>query len=336
MRQVFAPHLGRHVVIGSCKIPSPHRPRIRLGHYLAAAQWPTSPSSVDYSGPAMSEIQQILGNDQYGCCVESEEGHFIGVVTGSANALYSYTTAEVLALYTALTGFNAAVPSTDVGTDPIACLNYLVANPYADGTKLAGYAEVDATNQAEVQFAISAFGNLKLWVSLPDVWINPFPSANGFVWDVASPDSNNGHCIGSCGYNSTNVAVVGANSQGVQVMTWGLIGTVTWAALAALFVDSAGGGAAVRITTDWVSKASGNTPAGLAYADLVADFNRLFGGSVTAPTTTPPAPAPTSPPTLAAATAATLSAFGAGPALWTRQQAQTAVVGALTPLWPSS
>jgi hypothetical protein len=275
-----------------------------------------------------------------GNCVLAEEAHFIGVVTGNAGSLYSYTVAQTLAAYSAITGYNPAIPSTDQGTDPIAALNYFTQNAYADGTKLAGYAEVDATNQAEVQFAINAFGNLKMWVGLPNAWISTFPSSNGFVWDVAPTNPNQGHCIGSPSYNSTRV--VGVTSQGVQVMTWGLIGTVTWPALAALFTDSAGGGLAVRVTPDWIVKNSQKTPSGFAYADLCSDFNALFGKSIPVPVMPPPlpTPVPVGPPaagvTLAQAQAWGTYLISRGRPLLTKATALSLVNTGLANSWPKS
>lgn len=335
MKKVFAPHLNRHVVIGACKLPSPHRPRIRLAHYLDMATIPPSPPSVDYSAPAMSVIRDVEGNDSVGDCVFAEEAHFVGVVTGNAGQLFSYTTAQTLAAYSAVTGYNPADPSTDQGADPIATMSYFCKNAYADGSTLLGYAEVDASNQAEVQFALSAFGNLKMWVGLPDAWINPFPSSNGFVWDVAPADMSQGHCIGSPAYNSP--LIVGSNSQGAQVMTWGLIGTVTWTALASLFSDKGGGGLAVRVTPDWLIKATGKTPSGFAYKDLISDFNSIFGQSIPIPA--PPAPPPAPPGTavtLAQATGWAVAGLAAGHPLMTRSTAEQTVTAALRAGWPQS
>ena len=339
MKRIYAPHWKRHVVIGACKRPDPHAPMLKLRDYMKMAALPTNPASCDYSSPAISVITNLEGNDEYGDCVEAEDSHFIAVMTGNAGTLFAYSKQQTLAAYSALTGFNASDPSTDQGTDPIADLNYYVQNPYADGTKLAGYLQVDATNQQEVMFALFAFGNLKLWLALPDSYINPIPSANGFVWDVDSPDPSNGHCIGSCGYNSTNVAVVGANSQGVQIMTWGLIGTLTWKALAALCVASAGGGAAVRVTPDWLNKAVGKTPSGFAWDDLISDFDTMGGTiPIPSPTTPPtppaPSPAPTAPPTLTEVQAAISAALATQMPLLTRASAESVANAAVAGLWP--
>jgi hypothetical protein len=291
VREIWASHLGRYVKIGGCKVPDRHAPTLKLGDYLDKAKIAPQPASCDWSGPAMPVISNIEGNDAVGDCVLAEEAHFIGVVTGNANSLYAYTTAQTLAAYSAITGYDPSNPASDQGTDPVVCLNYFTRNKYADGSILAGYAMVDSTNVEEVKFAINGLGNLKIWLGLPNTYVNPMPSASGFVWGVGTPNAQQGHCIGSPGYNSPRV--VGSNDQGVQVMTWGLIGTMTWAAIAQLCTPGAGGGLAVRMTTDWINKNSDSTPSGFALPDLVSDYNTMFGQAIPIPgPPRPPLPSP--------------------------------------------
>ena len=345
MHLVYAPHLKRNVVIGAVKTPDPHAPRLKLARYLDKVTIPTSPGSAAYNGAAMSVIQNLEGNDAYGDCVEAEEAHFIAVVTGTAGKLFSYTAAMTEAMYSTLTGFNPAIPSSDQGTDPTACLNYFTQNPYADGSVNLGYLMVDATNQAEIQYALYQFGNLKIWLSLPTPYVSPFPSGNGFVWDVAAPNPANGHCIGSCGYYASGampapVEVLGVTAQGILIMTWGLIGTLTWAAAAALCVPAASGGMAVRVTRDWLN-ANGASPTGLNLSQLLQDIDAI-GGSIAVPTPVPtppaptPPPTPTSPPTLVAAQTAIATAFTTGTqyGLYTQAQSVGIANAALKPLWP--
>jgi hypothetical protein len=277
-------------VIGGCKLPKVVH-GFKLRDFLVSP--PPSPASCDYSAPALSVLNDVEGNAQYGDCVEAEDAHYIAVITGnSGNGLYSYTDAQTLADYTAITGFNPNDPSTDQGTDPTVDLNYRVSHGYADGSKDAGWAIVDATNQAEVKLAVTEFGAVKMWFGIPDSIVQNMPSASGFVWDVTAgaPDGQNGHCIGSCGYN-----IVGANAQGLLVYTWGMLGTITWAAVAAWFASVAGGGMAVRVNMDWVNKASGVTPSGVNATALITAFNTYFSGNVPVPSPTP-APAPMPPP----------------------------------------
>ncbi len=340
MIEVFAPHLNRNVKLGACKLPTPEQVAQlpRLSKYRLAAV-PASPASCAYNGPAMAVITDPEGNTSYGDCVLAEEAHYVAVETGNAGKLFVYTTTMTLAAYTALTGFNPADPSTDQGTDPIACLDYFLKNSYADGSVNRGYLLVDATNQAEVEYAISTFGNLKVWVAVPTAWISPFPAKHGFVWDVADPNPSNGHCIGSCGYITSGGApqslqVLGVTAAGVVVMTWGLLGTITWAAFAKLCAPSAGGGCAVRVTADWLN-AAGKSPNGLDMATLIADFDAI-GGTLPVPAPTPaPAPIPTGKATFEQAVAAMTAGINAGDPLQTQEQAIANGTSGMAAGWPA-
>lgn len=340
MKRVFVPHLNRHVVLGAVRARlDPHSPVLKIADYLDKGTLPPSPTSCDWSPPAISVVEDIEGNGEYGDCVLAEEAHFIALVTGNAGTLYSYTAAQTLAAYSAITGFNPNVPSSDQGTDPIAALNYFMANAYADGSKLSGYLLVDATNQQEVEFALSAFGNLKMWLSLPDPYVNPFPSANGFVWDVGTPDPSNGHCIGGCGYNK--IQVLGTTPQGITIMTWGMIGTMTWAAVSQLCVASAGGGLAVRVTPDWLNKATQKTPSGFAWSDLISDFDAMGGTLPVPPAPTPvpppnPNPAPTATVTMEQVQGWATSGLQNANPLLVRDQALTLVQSGIASNWPQA
>lgn len=336
MKEVFAPHLDRNVKIGACKLPHAFRAKLRLGNYLEKSKLPTMPPSVDYSEAALGVLQNIEGNDALGDCVFAEDAHYIAVVTGNAGKLFSYTRALTVADYSAVTGYDPSNPSSDQGADPTVDLDYRVSHGYADGSKDLGWASVDCTQKAEVQFALAECGNLKLWLGLPDSYVASMPSGNGFVWGKDAPNPSNGHCIGSGAYNSP--LIVGSNADGVQVYTWGLIGTMTWDALAALCSAAGGGGAAVRITPDWVVGVSGKTVSGLAFADLVSDCNAVFGSTIPIPAPAPP-PAPPSPalvPPTEAQVHAVIEHFRTGFPLAERGPLLDAIEAALPSLWPPS
>ena len=78
MRRVYAPHLGKHIVVGGCRVVDHHAPKLKLGSYLKSA--PTLPSSCDWTPAAISVIRDPLGNDKYGDCVIAEDGHAIAVI----------------------------------------------------------------------------------------------------------------------------------------------------------------------------------------------------------------------------------------------------------------
>jgi hypothetical protein len=270
LKSVSAPHLGPggKVKFGRQR-PIAHGPRPRLGNYLKASL-PPGPPSVDYSPRGQPALSNIYGNDRLGDCVIAGAYHIVATETGNAGQLFTATPEQIIADYRVIGGYDPDDPSTDQGCDEPTALNYWLQHGFADGTKPLGWLSVDATNRAELQSAMYLFENLYFGVELPDSWINPIPNGNGFVWDVAGdPVPENGHCVVGVGYTP----------QGVTIDTWGLLGTVTWAALAQYFVPSVYGAAYVLLTPDQLEKGRGVAPNGVAWSALLADFDAI-GGSV--------------------------------------------------------
>jgi hypothetical protein len=262
---------------------------MHLQNYLRAAVLPTPPASCDYSAAGAPALQNIYLNDQYGDCVIAGGYHVVGLETGNANGGHPFvaTTQQIVADYSAIGGFDPNNPqATDNGCDEQTALNYWTQHGFADGTKLIGWLAVDATNMQQVMTAMFLFENLFFGIELPDAWINPMPSASGFVWDVGTPDPDNGHCVMGVGYTP----------QGVKIDTWGMFGTLTWAAIAALCTQSGGGELYVMLTPDQLAKGQAKAPNGINWTSLLTDFNTMGGNvPVPAPAPAPPAPAPTPP-----------------------------------------
>lgn len=304
--------------------PAPLGPHFRLRNYLRATL-PDPPQSCDYSGPAKSILSDIMGNDQLGDCVIAAGYHVVGVETANAGSQYHATLAQVISDYSATGGYVPGNPSTDGGVDEITALNYWQQTGFANGTKLLGWLTVNCTNVSEVKSALFLFENLFFGIELPDAWINPFPSGDGFVWDDGVPNPQNGHAVMGCGYDA----------RGVLIDTWGMLGILTWKAIANLCTPAAGGMLTVMLTPDQLSKGQQKAPNGVAWTDLVADFDSM-GGTVPVPPTpipTPPPPDPASPVTLAEAMAWSVAALQAAHPLMTRGQAESIVKEALATNW---
>lgn len=286
MKTVFLTHYGRPFKLG--RKPSVSRcPRLSLRHYLAAIN---PPASCDYSPKAMQALHEVYDNDTLGDCVIACMAHAVGVFTGNGNpgTAYIFPDADIIALYSAIGGYVPGNPATDQGCNEQDALNYFQHNGAPAGlNKVAGWIAVDATNANEVKSAQWLFENLVFGISLPDAWLNdPKP---GFVWDVAQPNPQNGHCVLGVGYNSV----------GVQVATWGMIGTITWAAIAALCVPSAGGELYTVLSDECIQQTTSKSANGIDWPTLVSDFDAM-GGKIPAPSPTPspnPSPVPTPTPT---------------------------------------
>ena len=333
MKTLNAPHVGGTVKLGR-KRPVALGPHFRLRNYLRASL-PSPPTSTDYSGPAVAVLADIFGNDTLGDCVIAGGYHVTGVETGNAGDLFHATQQQIITDYGKIGGYVPGDPATDQGCDEPTALNYWTQHGFANGTKLLGWMTVDATNKQELMQAMYLFENLYFGIELPDVWVNPFPSGNGFVWDVGTPDPNNGHCVIGYGYNS----------QGVLIDSWGLDGVLTWAAIAALCTSTAGGAVYVLCSPDQVAKGASKAPNGVAWADLLSDFDAM-GGQVPLPAPTPvptpspspspsPSPTPVAAPSLAQAQAWVTASIATGGILQTRSQAEKLGVEGLAAHWPT-
>ena len=334
VKEVFAPHLRRMVKFGRRK-PVSVGPRLRLSRYLKAL--PSVPPSADYSAAASASISNVMLNDAEGDCVIAAGYHITGVATGNAGNLFVPTDTQINADYSAVGGYVPGDPSTDNGCLITDALNYWTQHGFANGTKLLGWLAVDAKNPAEYKAALYLFENLDFGMGLPDAWVQSMPSASGFTWNVAgAPNHANGHSVAGVGYTS----------QGVTIATWGLRGLLTDAAIKA-YASSAGGGELyVMLTPDLLQKGKDKAPNGMAWRDLIADFDAI-GGNVPIPPLPPPIPPSPSPPspiivppdpaaavTLAEAQAWVASGFASAGWLLVRGQANQIAAAALAKNWP--
>jgi hypothetical protein len=240
--------------------------------------FPGAPASGDYRPQAAQALAQMYDNDTLGDCVIAWMAHAIGVFTGNASGTPDiFSTQDIVSMYAAIGGYNPADPSTDQGCDENTALDYWQATGFV-GHKISGILSVDATNPKECAAAVWLFENLMFGVALPDEWTHPTPAGSGFVWDVAGdPDPDQGHCFGSASWDE----------NGVGVQSWGMSGSITYAAVAKYAVASAGGQLFSVITPEILNKATLKSPAGFDFNQLTADFVGM-GGTVT--TAQPPNP----------------------------------------------
>jgi len=273
VKSLIHPATGRTVRFGR-KRPVARYPRLSLRNYLMKS-FPQPPASVDYTPNAAASLSNIYDNDTLGDCVIAGIAHVVGTLTGNASPgnPYLYADSDIIALYSAIGGYVPGDESTDNGCDETTALAYWQNNGAPVGFhQIAGYLAVDPANPEEYRAALWLFENLYFGLELPDEWVNPFPSESGFVWDAAGdPDPNNGHCIIGAGYD----AVAGT----VTVNSWGMLGTLTDAAIAKYAAQSANGQLFTVISQDAIASATEAAPNGFDWTQLVADFDGI-GGSI--------------------------------------------------------
>jgi hypothetical protein len=213
----------------------------------------------------------MYDNDTLGDCVIAGTAHLRGVTSANAGVpCATFSDAQIVALYSAIGGYQPGNPATDQGCDEMTALQYLASTGYPDGVVLSAFASVDATSVQQVQTAIWLFENVIFGMELPDAWVQSMPSTSGFTWDVAGPPvPENGHCVLGVGYTA----------QGVIISTWGMLGLVTWAAVAKYATPTAGGELHVALSPDSVSRATQRAPDGFDLPTLQADIASLPGAA---------------------------------------------------------
>jgi hypothetical protein len=254
--------------------PRPHVRRM-LAKYKVAL--PDAPKVIDYFTGVVG-LDNIDGNDALGDCTAAAAIHIAVAVNAAAGDPVSLGASDAITFYSLSTGYNPDNPATDQGGDEVTVLSCW-RDHGLDGKgshAIAGFISVDPSNQAEIRSALWLFENLYFGVELPDAWLNPAPSGNGFTWDVGTPNPENGHAFPG----------LGATDVGVQIDTWGLIGTITYAAISELCSEANEGNLFCVLTPEIVNRAKAKSPAGFDWAALVADFDGL-GGSVTEPVGAP-------------------------------------------------
>ena len=267
-------------IISLGRLRPKERPKLHLKDYATVSFFADVPTSVDYSAKAQNSLSNIYGNDVLGCCVISMCDHLVGVETGNADNEKVATLDQVIADYSAIGGYNPNDPTTDNGCDEQTAFSYYQQNGFFDGTKLAGYVAVDATNKELVKAAIYWFENVCVGFEIPDSGVSPIP-ASGQVWNLTgAPNPSNGHAV----------MVVGYDDSYVYVATWGMILKVTWDAFAMYMVPAAGGECYALLTPDELASGQEECPNGIAWASLQADFAAL--GQAPSPPAPPPPPDP--------------------------------------------
>lgn len=333
MKEVFAPHLNRHVKLGGRRMPLADCPHLHLKNYLSPSI-AAPPSATNYRAKAMPSLRRMYMNDSLGCCTISAKAHLKGLVTGNADggSPVLFPDSQIVSWYQTITGYKPNDPSTDRGADMQSVLNWFVKNGYGAGTqKPVGYVAVDLSNKAQVAQAVYLFEGTDAGLSLPDSSISPFPSKDG-EWNFSgSPDSENGH----------DPPIVDYDANGVYLATWALIMHVKWADFCRIGSGANGGEGYILCDPDMIAKASGKAANGLGITELLTDFDKIYGGNVPipapAPSPTPvpvPVPVPPTGVTLAQAEAWATAPFASGPWLLSRDTAEKQVKAGLAGNWP--
>ncbi len=145
-------------------------------------------ASPGYSGNCDLQTGGDLGmdgNDQYGDCVFADVAHRIMVRTAQMGAgkIIIPTTAETLGLYSEVTGFNSADPSTDNGGDLVTTAQYMQKTGMLIGGVRHtedGNGVIDPANMDHVKWAVCLFGCAPAGWKFPDTGMDQFNAGQPF------------------------------------------------------------------------------------------------------------------------------------------------------------
>lgn len=189
-------------------------------------------------------------------CTIATAGHEIMMWTADAGGPeITPSDADILAAYSAVSGYNPATGANDTGAVELDVLNYWRQTGIA-GHQIGAYAELkNFRNHWLVRKTTYQFEGLYIGVQLPkcvegaSTWRVPYYGP----WGDGEPGSWGGHAV----------PVVGYDKRGLWVVTWGELLLMTWA-FWSVYVDEA-----YAIVSKDQLNSNGVSPLGVDYATML-------------------------------------------------------------------
>jgi hypothetical protein len=238
--------------------PKLHSNTLLLAKYLTG-ELPSPATKVyrEYKTPAAA--MQMYGNDTVGDCTCAGAANLLILWTAHTGSVVIPTLNEVMAMYSAVSGYVPGNETTDNGAAMTDVLAYLQSTGLS-GHKILGWAQIDHTNLVHRQLAVDLFGATYVGVQLPSSAQDQF--SDNEPWEVVSGDSiEGGHAIIHPGYGS----------QGGDYVSWARWDQKASSAWESAYIDEE----YVVITQDWIDQATQKTPGGIDLSTLQSDLALL-------------------------------------------------------------
>ena len=239
--------------------PSNDPRTLLLGDYLDTAALPTEPASFTYATNIGATAWGMMANDKLGDCTCAAAGHLLMEWTDDNGNMFTPTDQQIIAAYSAITGYNPATGQNDNGAVETQVLNYW-RNTGIAGHQIVAYAALEPKNQNHIKLSAFLFGGCYIGLQLPltaqtqSVWTVPPGGATG----KGAPGSWGGHAV----------PVIGYDQHGLTVVTWGATKTMTWT-----FWEAYCDEAYAIISADFAS--AQKSPSGFDLAALQADLKEV-------------------------------------------------------------
>lgn len=240
--------------------PVRHDPRTMMLRALMPSL-PAPPPARDWTSQLPSDIG-MLDNDQIGDCTIASAAHLIQLWSSQTGLIQCPTIGQVLAAYSAVSGYKPGDPSTDQGANMLTVLNYW-RNVGVGGHQIGAFVKVDHTDVGHVQAAIDFFGGVYIGANLPLTaqkqdapWAGPASPTGD-----AAPGSWGGHCMAVGAYDRNHCTF----------LTWGKRQVADWAWWY-YYVDEC----YAIVSQEWLAQ-DGLAPVGLPIETLKNYLGQLAG-----------------------------------------------------------
>lgn len=242
------------------RLPARHDPRtLHLSGYIGEHLPHLLPKTWYWGKKVASNRWGVMYNEKIEDCTCAAAGHFVMTWSANTGKLVRPKNEVILETYRALTGYNPQTGKNDTGVTLLEVLKYW-RKYFIDGHRIFAFAKVNHKNPREVMQTIYLFGGCYAGLDLPasakkeEVWKVP---SQGPVGEGA-PGSWSGHCV----------LIIGYNSKGLQIITWGKEKTMTWE-----FFETYCEEAYAVFSEDFISKH--RTPIGVDVSSLKKDLEHI-------------------------------------------------------------
>jgi hypothetical protein len=205
------------------KAAARHDPRtLLLASYITPAL-PTPPASFDLT-TKVGSAWGMMDNDQIGDCTCAAAGHLLMEWTANAGKkMFTPSDKQIVAAYSAITGYNPVTGANDNGANEIDVLNYWRQTGIA-GHNIGAYAATEPSNHTHIMDSVYIFEGCYIGLQLP---ISAQAQVqNHQPWSVPPGGPTGDGKPGSWGGHA--VPVVAYDARGVTVVTWGALQIMTW------------------------------------------------------------------------------------------------------------
>lgn len=236
-----------------CNINLAHPLYLALPRFEEHLNLGLTPASYSDWTPMVTVPWGMLGNDTVGDCVIAGSFHQLMTWIAAAADPTTFTDAQAIADYSAITGYVPGDESTDNGTDPMELIKTWKTTGIAGGHKIDASAIIDTWDHARISIDINA--GVLLCLNFPLGW------EDAKTWDVSTAGTHiaGGHLV----YG------VAQDSGALQIITWGEQRTLAkdgWERFCTMSIGV--------ISRDFVGSDQG-TPDAMQYSELIADMPDL-------------------------------------------------------------